>query len=195
MKTMIALMVGIWSQSQAVACTLKLSEFRVHLYTIEREVEQLELMVLDADREVKMQSRDLQTKSYRTGSTTAMTSQNRPFRRTRQSVTGLSDRLEGLVQESDDLFNCVLALRQHGDAALKKATKANDATRVLQVQQSLIELTELDIKVIELSIRIEIMDAEANRLQRQIFNNDMNRASTSQLEDIADIIDATEILQ
>ena len=171
MKTMIALiafLVGLWSQSQAVACTLKLSEFQAHLYTIEQETKQLEQAVLNSDREVKMPSRDLQTKSYGTGSTTAMTSLNRQFRRTQQTVTGLSDRLEGLVQESDDLFTCVLALRQHGDAALKKATKANDTTRLLRVQQSLIELAELDLKSIDLSIRIAIMVSEAKRLQQQI---------------------------
>ena len=169
MRTMIALivfLVGLWSQSQAVACTLNLSEFRAHLKSIEQESKQFEQMVSNADREVKKQSGDfLRLRFYETGLTPARTTQ---ITQTQQKVIGLNIRLAGFAQESDNLFTCVFALHQRGGAALKKATKANDTTRVLRVQQALKELTNLDLKAIDLSIRIAIMVSKTKRMQNLI---------------------------
>ena len=164
---LIAFLVGLWSQSQAVACTLKLSEFRTHLKSIEQESKQFEQMVLNADSEVKKQAGDFWTGPYRTDSTPALTTQ---ITQTEQKVIGLNDRLVGFAQESDNLFTCVLALRQRGGAALKKATKANDTTRILRVQQALKELTDLDLKAIDLSIRIAIMVSKTTRMLEEIGN-------------------------
>ena len=166
--TLIAFLVGLWPQSQALACTLKLSEFRAHLKTIAQESKRFEQMVLNVDREVKKQSGDLRAGSNGTDSTIASTTQ---ITQTQQKVTGLNNRLVGFAQASDDLFTCVLALRQRGGVALKKATNANDTTRVLRVQQALKELTDLDLKAIDLSIRIAIMVSKTTRLQKQIDIN------------------------
>lgn len=166
--TRLALVLGLsllpMLPATAISCDMKFSEFRAHVQAVEKEAQSFEQRVLAANREVRQHSQEVRTVPYGTECNAQLIAR---ITDAQDDIAKLSDQLRRFEPKDDGFFTCIIALRERGGAALKKAQAAGDTTQVLRVQQALKELTDYDVDVIDLSIRIAVTVSKATRLQRE----------------------------
>lgn len=167
----------------AAACSLKLSEFQAQINAIEGQALEFEQQVLAENRKVRQQSADVRQISYGTECDRRMKSR---ITATQEDISGLLSRLHRFEQKDDGFFGCILSLRERGSAALQRAQSLGDTTRVLRVQQALKDLTDYDVRAVDLSIRISVTVSKATRLQRE---TEINMATCTPNEGGLDAID------
>lgn len=148
----------------AVACSMKLSEFRKHLLSFEDKLGSYEAQTFKQNNKVRGQSKQVMQVPYGTECSSRLKS---AIAQTQTEVADLNSQLAGFDKEDDAFFSCILDLRKRGGAALDKAKAAGDTTRVLRVQQALKDLTDYDVQAIELSIRMDVIVSKVTRLQRE----------------------------